>query len=74
VTLKLVVESCGFKVVDMRTVISEIAVLNNYLSYDNPYFGYSNYGPKLMGFIDESQLHEELCGYKIQAVIRNITD
>lgn len=70
VTLKLVVESCGLKVVDMRTVISEIAVLNNYLSYDDPYFGYSNYGAKLMGFIDERQLHEELCGYKIQAVIR----
>ena len=56
---------------DTIRVISEIAVMNNYLSYQDPYFGQSPYGgEKFLGAIPAETLHQNLWGYKMQVVLR----
>ena len=69
-TLELVAKKNGFSLVDAKTIISEISVLNNYLYYDDPYFGKSNYGLKLLDFIDEKKLHDNLLGYKLDVILQ----
>lgn len=71
-TIKQIAGACGFEVVDLQSVISEIAVLNNYLSYEDPYFGASRYDNHagLLGVIGEDVLHQNLLGYKLQVVLK----
>ena len=38
-TLSLLLEKAGFKVLEFETIITEIGVLKNYLSFKDPYFG-----------------------------------
>ncbi|MFA5935776.1 MAG: class I SAM-dependent methyltransferase [Patescibacteria group bacterium] len=73
-TIRRMAEACGFKVVDLKSVISEVAVLNNYLSYEDPYFGESSYDNRagLLGIIDEKLLHEHFFGYKLQVVLQKV--
>ena len=71
-TLKLVAEKTGFEIVDMQTVIPELNVLNNYLSYENGYTGSRGATDSLLGLITEESLHERLLGYKIQAVLKKV--
>lgn len=63
---------CGYEIVEMKSVISEIAVMNNFLSYSDPYTGESRYDNTkgLLGLIDETFIHDNLIGYKLQVVLR----
>lgn len=61
-----------FNVISIGTVISEIKVLNNFLCFSDPYFGSSIYKDKLLGFLDEELLHNNLLGYKFQIVLKKI--
>ena len=67
-TLVLVAQKANFKTKNMATVISEISVLNNHLSYESPYFGSFN-KDCLFGLIDEQVIHKKLLGYKMQVVL-----
>jgi len=71
-TIKLITEARGFKIVEMKSVISEIAVMNNYLSYEDPYFGESRYDTVagLLGLLDDAFIHTNLLGYKLQVVLQ----
>ncbi len=69
-TLKLVAEQAGFEVVEMQTIIPEMNVLNNYLNYENGYTGTQDATNNLLGVVTEEQLHKNLLGYKIQAVLQ----
>lgn len=67
-TIRRFAESVGYRVLELASVISEISVINNYLHYEDPYFGSSSFGPDLLGLIDEQAIHEKLLGYKLQVV------
>ena len=68
-TIKLLAKKCGLEVLHLSTVISEIGVINNYLNYENPYFGSTTNKKFIPNLIDEKTLHEKLMGYKLQVVL-----
>lgn len=63
-------KKCGFVVEGCETVISEIGVINNYLNYEDPYFGGTNNTKTLFNSLDEEWLHAKKMGYKMQLVLR----
>ena len=68
-TITQLAEKCNLKVLSLKTVISEIGVLNNYLSYEHPYLGNTKNKTYIPDLIDEKTLHEKLLGYKLQVVL-----
>ena len=68
-TIEKIADSCGLEVLSMSSVISEIGVINNYLSYEDPYFGGSTNTREVPGLINEEEMHKTLQGYKLQVVL-----
>ena len=68
----LLAEKCGYAIKNIRSVISEIAVVNNYLDYLDPYFGTSQYENKVLNLFDEKFIHENKIGYKLQVTLEKI--
>lgn len=68
-TIKKLAEKCGYKVLSLKTVISEIGVINNYLNYENPYLGNTTNKEFIPNLINENQIHETLQGYKLQIIL-----
>lgn len=68
-TISILAEKCGYTIKDIRTVISEIDVVNNYLDYLDPYFGTSQYNNKIIGLLDDNFIHSNKLGYKIQVAL-----
>ena len=68
-TITQLVNKCGFEVLDMQTVISEIGVINNFLNYEDPYLGGTKNKVNIPNIIDEDQIHNTLQGYKMQLVL-----
>ena len=68
-TIKKLANSCNLEVLDIKTVISEIGVINNYLNYEDPYLGNTKNKTTIPNIIDEDLLHKNLQGYKIQVVL-----
>jgi len=66
-TIELLAERNGYNVVGYQTVISEEAVINNYLNYESPYSGSFKQSPPL--FSEQYILDRDL-GYKIQALLK----
>lgn len=71
-TMEKMAEGCGFSILDMQSVISEIGVINNYLSYEDPYQGSTTNKLFIPGLIDETALNEKLMGYKLQVLLRSL--
>ncbi len=71
-TVTLLAERCGYKIKDIRSVISEIAVMNNYLDYEDPYFGNSRYDKQLLSILNEQFIHDNKIGYKLQVTLEKI--
>ncbi|PKG81121.1 class I SAM-dependent methyltransferase [Colwellia sp. 75C3] len=69
-TIKKIANKCGLEIASMKTVISEISVMNNYLNYDDPYMGDTKNQSSVHGIIDEKSIHENLLGYKLQVILR----
>jgi 2-polyprenyl-3-methyl-5-hydroxy-6-metoxy-1,4-benzoquinol methylase len=70
-TIKLIVQNNGFEILSLETVISELAVLKNYLNYEDPYFGKEK-GADFLGLLDGNEVNRNLLGYKIQILLRKI--
>jgi len=68
-TIKMLADKCGFKVLSLKTIISEIGVINNYLNYENPYLGSTTNKEFIPNVIDEKQIHDTLQGYKLQVIL-----
>ena len=68
-SLTKLVENNGLKILDIQSVIPEIGVLNNYLSYSDPYKGSSNNFSSVFGLVSDEQILESLQGYKLQVII-----
>lgn len=73
-TIDKLVDSVGMKVQSVCSVISEIGVMNNYLSYDDPYMGKTQEKHSLIGALDEDYILKNLIGYKLQVVIKQIKE
>jgi 2-polyprenyl-3-methyl-5-hydroxy-6-metoxy-1,4-benzoquinol methylase len=71
-TIIMLAEKSGFLVRNIRSVISEIAVMNNFLDYQNPYFGNSQYSNNLLNLLDEDFIHSNKIGYKLQVTLEKI--
>jgi len=71
-TVAMIAEKCGFEIKSVKSVISEIAVMNNYLDYLDPYFGTSQYENKLLNLLDENFIHDNQIGYKLQVTLQMI--
>lgn len=69
-TIRKLADKCHLEVVGMKTVISEIGVLNNYLNYEDPYLGNTTNKQYIPNIIDEAKLHKELLGYKLQVILK----
>ncbi|MCD4757557.1 MAG: class I SAM-dependent methyltransferase [Arcobacteraceae bacterium] len=68
-TIKKLAHKCNLEVLSLKTVISEIGVINNYLNYENPYIGNTKNKEFIANLIDEKKLHETLQGYKLQVIL-----
>lgn len=68
-TIRLIAQKTGLTIKHLETVISEIAVLNNFLSYEDPYMGVSSYSEKLLDILDADFIHKNYIGYKMQVVM-----
>lgn len=71
-TIKKLAKRCGLKVLNLKTVISEIGVINNYLNYENPYLGNTTNKEFIPNLIDENNIHETLQGYKLQVTLGRV--
>ncbi len=68
-TIKRLANKCGLNVLDIKTVISEIGVINNYLQYEDPYLGDTDNKTELLNLLDENGMNKKLLGYKLQVVL-----
>ena len=68
-SISMISKKNKFKIIDIRTVISEIPIIQNYLNFDNPYLGDSK-SKKLFNKIDEKKMHQLLLGYKFQVILK----
>jgi len=68
-TIKQLANKCNLEVLDLKTVISEIGVINNFLNYENPYLGNTTNKEFIPNLIDEKSIHETLQGYKLQVTL-----
>lgn len=69
-TIKKVLRDSGFKILHLSTIISEMYVINNYLHYENPYFGSIKKTANLSYMLNEKLIHKNLLGYKMQIVAK----
>jgi len=67
--IKVLLEKCNLELASIKTVISEIGVIGNYLQYENPYTGNIPNTGAILNLIDEKTIHDNLLGYKYQIVI-----
>ena len=70
-TIKKLANKCDLEVLSIKTVISEIGVINNFLNYENPYLGNTTNKEFVPNLIDEKTLHDTLQGYKLQVTLGN---
>lgn len=68
-TVTLLAKKSGYTIKNIKSVISEIAVTNNFLDYLDPYFGTSQYENKVLNLLDDKFIHENMIGYKLQVTL-----
>lgn len=71
-TIETLAHSAGFEIIDLKTVISEIGVINNYLNYDDPYLGDTTNTGCIPHLLNEDELHKARLGYKMQISLRGV--
>lgn len=68
-TILHVVDQVGYDVIELKSVIDELGPLNNYLRYEDPYFGSFKLDPDI-SFLSSEGIHQELLGYKFQITLK----
>ncbi len=64
-TLGRLLESSEFAVVDCETLLTEIGTINNYLSFEDPYFGDAQ---RVLDVVTPEYLHRNRLGYLLQVI------
>lgn len=68
-TLAQLLEKNNLKILEIKSVIPEFGVLNNYMNYENAYYGQSQSGHDVLDFFSSDEVLDKLLGYKLQVVI-----
>jgi SAM-dependent methyltransferase len=68
--LEIVARRAGFDVKSYQTVIPEVGVVNNYLSFQDPYLGQTENNQNLWGLASSEEILERGLGYKFQAILK----
>jgi len=68
-SIRLLCNNAGFSILNLDSVIDELKVIKNYLSYEDPYFGDFSESNDF-DFLTESLMHELKLGYKMQIVLK----
>jgi 2-polyprenyl-3-methyl-5-hydroxy-6-metoxy-1,4-benzoquinol methylase len=64
-TIARLLESSDFAVVDCETLLTEVGTINNYLSFEDPYFGDA---PRVLDVVTPEYLHRNRLGYLLQVI------
>ncbi len=64
-TLGRLLESSGFAVTDCETLLTEVGTINNYLSFEDPYFGDAQ---RVLDVVTPEYLHRNRLGYLLQVI------
>ena len=68
-TIKILAKKCDLEILSMKSVISEIGVINNYFNNEDPYLGTTKNKTFIPNLIDENTVHQTLQGYKLQIIL-----
>lgn len=71
-TIKILAKNNNLKILNIKSVISEIPIISNYLDFTNPYFGQSDFKSTILNLIDEKKLHKNQLGYKMQVILKKL--
>jgi len=63
------IDQVGYDVIELKSVIDELGPVNNYLHYEDPYFG-SFKGDRNIPFLSPEVIHQKLLGYKFQVTLK----
>ncbi len=66
-TMKKILEETGFEIIECETVLTNIDLINNYLNYENPFFGT---GQPVLSFLTPEFIHRNLMGYLLFVIAR----
>ena len=69
-SLAVVCERTGYALADFETVIPEVGVINNYLTFDDPYLGETRNTEDVLGLISKDAILQNELGYKLQACLQ----
>jgi predicted SAM-dependent methyltransferase len=64
-TLTMLLEQTGFVVKECETIWTEIDTINNYLNFEDPYFGE---GEKFIDILTPAYMHERMLGSRLLAL------
>jgi SAM-dependent methyltransferase len=62
-----ILEETGFEIIECETVLTNIDLINNYLNYENPFFGT---GQPVLSFLTPEFIHRNLMGYLLFVIAR----
>lgn len=63
-------KNLNIKILNIKSIISEIMVIKNYLEYNDPYFSEDFKKYKDTNFINEKNIHKNFLGYKLQIIAK----
>tara|TARA_R110002167_G_scaffold2178_2_gene11085 strand:- start:7099 stop:8061 length:963 start_codon:yes stop_codon:yes gene_type:complete len=69
-TITAIANQCGYDILAIDTVISEINVLHNHLHYEHGYTGSQPATDTILPGIDEDYIFQNKLGYKLQVVLK----
>jgi 2-polyprenyl-3-methyl-5-hydroxy-6-metoxy-1,4-benzoquinol methylase len=69
-SFKILAKKLRIKILNIKSIISEIMVIKNYLEYNEPYFSENFKTYKDSNFINEKNIHNNFLGYKLQIIAR----
>ena len=68
-SLRVLVENCKLNILDIKSVIPELGVLNNYLNYEHPYTSAGDNFESVLNLSSDDEVLQSLLGYKLQVVL-----
>jgi hypothetical protein len=63
----MLLEGCGFEILELETILTELGSINNYLDFQDPYLGEA--GPFFPDLTPEV-IHDKLWGSRLLALAR----
>ncbi len=71
-SLSLLCKKSKFKLLDYKTIISEIGIVNNFLDFKDPYLGDTSNVKNIFNVLSEKIMHKNKMGYKFQVCLKKL--